>query len=79
MSRKRGESPSKGVLIAKVVLAFSILYGVTFVALLLFVYDDYGQNVRAHAPFRYSLNEALVSQRSSASSEVYFVWAFNLG
>lgn len=44
---------------AKFVLACSILYGVTFASLLLFFYDDYCQDVRAHKPFRYSLNEAL--------------------
>ncbi len=74
-----GESPSKGVLVAKVVLAFSILYGVSFAALLLFFYDDYCQNVEAHTPLRYSLNEALGFSTLICFIGGYFVWAFNLG
>jgi hypothetical protein len=35
------KNPSSGIFTAKIVLAFSILYGVTFVALLQFFYDDY--------------------------------------
>jgi len=74
-----GQSPSKGILIAKVVLAFAILYGVSFAALLLFFYDDYCQNVEAHTPFRYSLNEALGFSTLICFIGGYFVWAFNLG
>lgn len=74
-----GQSPSKGILLAKVILAFSILYGVTFVSLLLFFYDDYCQNVRAHTPFRYSLTEGLGFSTLICFIGGYFVWAFNLG
>jgi hypothetical protein len=74
-----GQSPSKGILVAKVVLAFSILYGVTFASLLLFFYDDYCQNVRAHSAFRYSLNEALGFSTLICFIGGYFVWAFNIG
>jgi hypothetical protein len=74
-----GQSPSKGILVAKVVLAFSVLYGVTFASLLLFFYDDYCQNVRAHSPFRYSLNEALGFSTLVCFIGGYFVWAFNIG
>jgi hypothetical protein len=74
-----GQSPSKGILVAKVVLAFAILYGVTFVSLLLFFYDDYGQNVQALTPFRYSLDESLGFSTLVCFIGGYFIWAFNLG
>lgn len=73
-----GPSPTKGVLAAKVILAFSVLYGVSFAALLLFFYDDYCQNVRAHNRFRYSLNEALGFSTLFCFVAGYLVWAFNL-
>jgi hypothetical protein len=73
-----GPSPSRGVLAAKVILAFSVLYGVMFAALLLFFYDDYCQNVRAHTRFRYSLNEALGFSTLFCFILGYLVWAFNL-
>src|SRR5882762_11571267 len=49
-----GNQTSKvGILVAKIALAFSILYGVTFAALLQFFYDEYTQNVNAYVPWRY--------------------------
>jgi hypothetical protein len=73
-----GSNPSKGVVAAKVILAFSVLYGVLFAALLLFFYDDYCQNVRAHTRFRYSLNEALGFSTLFCFVVGYLVWAFNI-
>jgi hypothetical protein len=52
---------------------------VPFVALLLFFYDDYCQNVQAHTPFRYSLNEALGFSALICFISGYLIWAFNLG
>jgi hypothetical protein len=74
-----GQNPPKPVLIAKIVLAFSILYGVAFAALLQFFYDDYCQNVRCYTPFRYSLIQSLGFSTLACFIGGYFVWAFNLG
>jgi hypothetical protein len=55
-----GSQNSKpGVLLAKIVLAFSILYGVTFTALLQYFYDEYTQDVNSYVPLRYALIQAL--------------------
>jgi len=74
-----GQSPPRFVLIAKLVLAFSILYGVAFTSLLQFFYDDYCQNVRCYTPFRYSLIQSLGFSALTCFIGGYFVWAFNLG
>jgi hypothetical protein len=72
------KNPTSGVSIAKVTLAFSILYGVMFCALLQFFYDEYTQNVRAYTRLRYSLIEALGFSTLSCFIAGYFFWAFNL-
>jgi hypothetical protein len=69
---------SKGIFVAKIVLAFSILYGVLFCALLQFFYDEYTQNVRAYTRRRYSLIEALGFSCLACFVVGYFAWAFNL-
>ena len=76
-----GASPnrSKGIFVAKIVLAFSILYGVLFSTLLQFFYDEYTQNVRAYTRSRYSLIEAFGFSGLACFVVGYFVWAFNLG
>jgi hypothetical protein len=74
-----GQTPAKPILIAKVVLAFSILYGFTFVALLLFYYDEYCQNVRAYTNSQYTLIEALGFSALVCFTCGYFAWAFSLG
>ena len=73
------QSPRAGVFVAKIVLAFSILYGVVFSGLLQFFYDDYAQDVRAYTRGRYSLIEALGFSSLACFVAGYFVWAFNLG
>jgi hypothetical protein len=73
-----GQNPPAGVLIAKIVLAFSILYGVTFAALLQFFYDEYCINVRYYTRPRYSLIEALGFSTLACFVGGYFVWAFHL-
>lgn len=73
------QNPRTGVLVAKVVLAFSILYGAVFSALLQFFYDEYTQNVRAYTRLRYSLLEALGFASLFSFIAGYFIWAFNLG
>lgn len=68
-----------GVLAAKLILAFSILYGVVFSGLLQFFYDEYTQNVHAYTRFRYSLIEALGFSALVCFIVGYFVWTFSLG
>ena len=68
-----------GVLVAKLILAFSILYGVVFCGLLQFFYDEYTQNVRAYTRFRYSLVQALGFSALVCFIIGYFVWAFSFG
>lgn len=70
--------PKTGVFIAKIILAFSILYGVVFTGLLQFFYDEYTQNVRAYTRLRYSLIEALGFSSLVCFIAGYFVWALNL-
>jgi hypothetical protein len=72
-------NPRTGVLIAKEILAFSVLYGVVFSGLLQFFYDEYTQNVRAYTRWRYSLIQALGFSALVCFISGFFVWAFNLG
>ena len=74
-----GQSPPPGIVIAKIILAFSVLYGVMFCALLQYFYDEYCQNVRAYTPFRYSFIEGLGFSALLCLAGGYFTWAFNLG
>jgi len=73
------QSPRTGVLVAKLILVFSILYGVIFSGLLQFFYDEYTQNVRAYTRIRYSLIQALGFSALVCFIAGFFVWAFNLG
>jgi len=68
-----------GVFIAKIVLAFSILYGTVFSALLQFFYDLYAQDVRAYTPRRYALIQALGFSCLVCFIVGYLVWACSLG
>lgn len=72
-------APRTGVIIAKIILALSILFGAVFAALLQFFYDEYTQNVRAYTRIRYSLVEALGFSCLTCFIAGYLVWAFNLG
>ena len=73
-----GQNPRWGVVVAKIVLAFAILYGVTFASLLQFFYDQYCIDVRFYKAWRYSLIEALGFSTLGCFIGGYFFWAFNL-
>jgi len=73
------QSSRRGIFVAKVMLAFSILYGVMFTALLQFFYDDYTQDVNSYVPWRYALIQALGFSTLICFVMGYFVWAFNVG
>jgi|ERR1035437_9623475 hypothetical protein len=72
------QGATNGIFIAKIVLAFAILYGVVFSALLLFFYEQYAQNVRYYRPLRYSLIEALGFSCLVCFIAGYFLWALQL-
>jgi hypothetical protein len=65
--------------LAKIVLAFSILYGVLFAALMQYRYEEYAQNVRSYTRTWYSIIEALGVSCLICFIAGYFFWAFKLG
>ncbi|MFP5234425.1 MAG: hypothetical protein ACLGSD_00870 [Acidobacteriota bacterium] len=67
-----------GVALAKIILAYSVLYGTVFVALLQFFYEQYAQDVTCYRPWRYSLIQALGFSALPMFALGYVVWAFNL-
>jgi len=73
------QSTKSGILLAKIVLAFSILYGVMFCAFVLYMYDEYTQNVRAYTRFWYSMVETLGFSALFSFVVGYAIWVFNLG
>ncbi len=44
----QASNPAIGIAIAKLFLAWSVFYGVLFCALLLYCYDEYGQNLKSY-------------------------------
>jgi hypothetical protein len=68
-----------GIFAAKLILAFSILYGVLFCAAVLYMYDEYGQNVEVYTRFWYSSVESLGFATLLTFFIGYLVWALNLG
>jgi len=70
---------SGGIFIAKIVLAFSILYGIVFTALLQFFYEQYSYNVNYYSRWRYSLIIALGFSSLTCFVLGYIIWAFSLG
>lgn len=73
------QAARSGVFLAKIILAFSILYGTVFAALLQFFYEEYAQNVQSYGPWKYSLIQALGFSALVCFFVGYLVWAFNLG
>ena len=71
-------NPKKLVLVAKIFLAFAVLYGVVFSGLLQFFYEQYSQNVRAYTRARYSLTQAFGFSALICFVVGYLVWGFNL-
>jgi hypothetical protein len=72
------QNSKAGIVIVKIILVFSILYGVTFTALLQFFYDGYTQDVGSYVPWRYALIQALGFSTLVCFVAGYFVWVFNL-
>ena len=74
-----GKASNTGVFVAKIILAFSILYGAVFVALLQFFYEEYAHDVRCYTPCRSSLIRALGFSTLVCFIAGYLWWACNLG
>jgi hypothetical protein len=76
-----GGNPNRDlfIYIAKLVLAFSIIYGVLFCALVLYLYDEYTQNVEVLTRFWYCTVEALGFATLFSFFLGYLAWALNLG
>jgi hypothetical protein len=72
------QSVKLGISAAKLILAFSILYGVLFCASVLYMYDEYGQNVEVYTRFWYSTVEALGFSTLVCFIVGYGVWALLL-
>jgi len=66
------------VLVAKLVLAWSIFYGVLFCALLLWRYDEYGQDLRSYTIGWYSTVLAFGFSSLICFMAGYLVWGFGL-
>jgi hypothetical protein len=63
---------------AKIVLSWSILYGVLFCATLLYRYDEYTQNVRSYTRLWYSTVETFGVASLLCFVLGYFAWALQL-
>lgn len=63
--------------VAKLFLAFAILYGVLFCAFVLYRYDEYTQDVESYTRFWYSTVESLGFACLSCFILGYACWAFS--
>lgn len=72
------QSINAGIFAAKLILAFSILYGVLFCATVLYIYDEYSQNVRVYTRLWYSTVETFGFSALICFILGYGVWAWNL-
>ena len=73
-----GQATRNETTIAKLILAFSILYGLLFCASMLYMYDEYGQNIEVYTRFWYSTVESLGVSALLCFILGYGVWAFSL-
>lgn len=75
-----GSNPAaRGIFVAKLILAFSILFGVLFCAFVLYRYEEYAQDVESYTRFWYCTVEALGFSTLISFFVGYLVWAVNLG
>jgi hypothetical protein len=73
-----GNSGNALIVIAKLILAWSICYGIFFCALLLWRYDEYGQDVTSYTPRWYSTIFACGFSSLTCFFVGYLVWSFGL-
>jgi hypothetical protein len=72
------QNGSPAIAIAKTILAWSILYGVFFCALLLWRYDEYSQNIKSYTLRWYAIVSALGSSTLICFIIGYFFWSYGL-
>jgi hypothetical protein len=72
------QNESRAIVVAKIILAWSILYGVLFCAFLLWRYDEYAQDIRSYTLFWYAAISALGFSTLACFSLGYFFWAWGL-
>jgi len=70
--------PHMAIAAAKLLLAWSIAFGVVFCALLLWRYDEYGQNMESYTPPWYATIFAAGFSCLCCFMFGYLVWAFGL-
>jgi len=68
----------RGIFVAKIFLAFSILFGVLFCAFVLYRYDEYAQDVQSYTRFWYCTVEAFAFSTLISFFVGYGAWAVNL-
>lgn len=71
-------STSKGIFAAKIILAFSILFGISFCAFMLYRYDEYNQDVHSYTKRWYCTVESLGFATLISFFVGYLVWAICL-
>lgn len=71
-------STSLGIFTAKVILAFSILFGISFCAFMLYRYDEYNQNVHSYTRAWYCIVESLGFSTLVSFVVGFLVWAICL-
>lgn len=71
-------STSLGIFAAKIVLAFSILFGISFCAFMLYRYDEYNQNVHSYTKGWYCTVESLGFSTLISFFAGFLVWAICL-
>ncbi len=72
------QSLSTAIVIAKLLLAWSIFYGVSFCAVLLWRYDEYAQNLESYTVFWYSTVFALGFSSFLCFMFGYLAWGWGL-
>ena len=73
-----GTQGNELILIAKLILAWSIFYGMLFCALLLWRYDEYSQDVTSYTPLWYSTIFACGFSSLTCFCVGYLVWSLGL-
>ena len=71
-------SPNEPIIIAKLALAWSIAFGVLFCALLIYRYDEYGQNLESYTPGWYATVFAAGFSCLTCFMLGFLIWTYGL-
>jgi len=75
---RNSQSLGLAIVLAKLLLAWSVFYGVLFCALLLWRYDEYAQDVRSYTLFWYSTVFAFGFSSLFCFMFGYLTWGWGL-